>query len=199
MPRLPIDYSKGLIYTIIHVNDTSLNYVGSTTDFSKRKNCHKTSCKSLQNKLYVMIRDNGGFQMFKMMPYKLFPCHSSIELHIEEERCRLELNATLNIRRCHITEEQKIEYNKEYYIENADKIKEQMKEYYIENKEQKKEYYVENKEQINEKHKEYYDENADKIKEKNNIKHTCQCGGKYTHCHKSRHEQTKKHINFNIK
>jgi hypothetical protein len=89
MTRLPIDYSKGLIYTIIHVNDTSLIYVGSTTDFSKRKYTHKSKCKSSQIKLYVMIKDNGGWEMFVMKPYKLFPCNSSIELTIEEERCRL--------------------------------------------------------------------------------------------------------------
>jgi len=204
MPKLPIDYSKGLIYTIIHVNDTSLNYVGSTTSFVDRKTKHKSSCKSSQLKLYMMIRGNGGFQMFKMMPYKEFPCQSSTELRIEEERCRLELNATLNTFRCHTTEEQKIEEKKEYYkdyhIENKDKLTEQKKEYNIKNadkiKEQKKEYYIENADKIKEQKKEYYIENADKIKEKQNIKHICDCGGKYTNCHKNHHELTKKHINF---
>jgi hypothetical protein len=131
MPKLPIDYSKGLIYTIIHVNNTSLNYVGSTTDFTKRKSSHKQDCKSSQIKLYVMIRDNGNWDMFKMMPYKEFPCNSSTELRIEEERCRIELNATLNTFRCHITEEQtkeiKIKEITLYRIENKEQIREKCK------------------------------------------------------------------------
>jgi len=134
MPRTPIDYSKSVIYTIIHVNDTSLNYVGSTTSFVDRKKNHKKDCKSSQFKLYVMVRDNGGWDNFIMKPYKVFPCNSSIELHIEEERCRIELNATLNSQRCYTTEEQKKEQN----LENS------------------KDYYDLKKEEILEKHKEKY-------------------------------------------
>ncbi len=181
MPKNPIDYSKSVIYTIIHINDTSLNYVGSTTDFTKRKYHHKQYCKLSQIKLYVMIRDNGNWDMFVMKPYKIFPCQSSIELHIEEERCRLELNATLNIRRCHITEEQ----HKDYYEKNK-----------VEIREQQKEHYEKNKIEIIEKQKEHYEKNKIEILEKSKNKHICECGGKYTYSNKSNHEQTKKHINL---
>ena len=40
--------------------------------------------------------------------------------------------------------------------------------------------------------KEHYQRN----KERYNAKHTCECGGKYTHSHKSSHLKTKKHIKF---
>jgi hypothetical protein len=211
MPKLQIDYSKSVIYTIIHINDISLNYVGSTTSFVDRKRSHKSKCKSSQTKLYVMIRDNGNWDMFIMKPYKLFPCQSKLELEIEEEKCRLELNAKLNTHSCHKTEDQKKEDKKnyrienadkikEYYVENADKIKEKCKEYYIQNTDKIKEYHIkyciENADKMKEYQKEYYEENADKIKEKKNIKHTCECGKTYTYVNKSRHELSQKHINF---
>ena len=200
MPKIPIDYSKGLIYTIIHVNDTSINYVGSTTSFVDRKRSHKKDCKSSQIKLYVMIRDNGGWDMFKMMPYKELSCQSSTELRIEEERCRLELNATLNTIRCYTTKEQKIEQkieqNKEHYEKNKVEINEKQKEHYEKNKveirEQQKDYYEKNKVELKEQQKEHYEKNKVEINEK----HTCNCGGKYTTIHKLRHEKTQKHLNF---
>jgi predicted GIY-YIG superfamily endonuclease len=63
-----------------------------------------------------------------------------------------------------------------------------------------KEYYQDNKEKINEKHKDYFKEYKKKWKEDNkeklNQKFDCECGGKYTNCHKSRHLKSKKHQNF---
>jgi predicted GIY-YIG superfamily endonuclease len=38
----------------------------------------------------------------------------------------------------------------------------------------------------------YREANRDEI----NKKHTCECGGKYTHTHKARHFKTPNHINF---
>ena len=38
--------------------------------------------------------------------------------------------------------------------------------------------------------------NRNLINEKQNQKHNCQCGGKYSQCHKSIHEKTKKHCSF---
>ena len=50
MPRTPIDYSKSVIYKIQHLEKDELVYVGSTTNFVKRKNKHKSCCKNeLQN------------------------------------------------------------------------------------------------------------------------------------------------------
>ena len=48
MPRTPIDYSKTLIYKLVHKEDYDNEniYIGSTTDFVKRKNSHKSCCNS---------------------------------------------------------------------------------------------------------------------------------------------------------
>ena len=58
-------------------------------------------------------------------------------------------------------------------------------------------FYIENNECLNKyipgrTDKEYYITNKDKINEK----FDCECGGKYTHTHKSRHIKTTIHLNF---
>ena len=44
MPKNPIDYSKTIIYKIQHIEKDDLIYVGSTTNFTKRKSAHKACC-----------------------------------------------------------------------------------------------------------------------------------------------------------
>ena len=88
------------------------------------------------------------------------------------------------------------EYYKEYRLNNKDKMKEYTKEYQITNKNKLKEYHKQynenNKEKIKEQKKEYYENNKEKIRQKFN----CSCGGKYTRDGKSQHMKTKKHLNF---
>ena len=94
------------------------------------------------------------------------------------------------------TMKEQLEYKKEYYENNKDKISDKRREYYEKNKEKlkesKKEYNEKNKDKIKEYQKEYRDNNKDKI----NKKMTCECGGKYTHEHKSHHMKTKKHQKY---
>ena len=191
MPKKPIDYSKALIYSIVCKTDESLLYIGSTTNFTKRKNLHKTACYNEKNvnynvPVYVMIRANGGWDNFEMNPVKEFPCENKIQLVIEEERIRKEMNANLNTKRAYRTEEEKQEqkqeqkkkwaeknkeeikeYVKEYKEEHKEEIKEQSKKYRESHKEDIKKYhqkrYLENKEKINEKRRERY------LAKKNNI------------------------------
>lgn len=154
MPRLPIDYKKSIIYKIVNA-DESLIYVGSTTDFTMRKSQHKIICnneKYKQSSLYVyqMIRDNGGWDSFTMIPIQEFPCENKIQLVIEEERNRKELKANLNKYKAYATEDEKIDKWKEY--QNA-------------HKEQSKAYRDAHKEQANAYGKAYRDANKDKYEE----------------------------------
>jgi len=203
------DYSKGLIYKIEHLDKPNLVYVGSTINFNKRKYKHKSNCnnekeKDYNNKKYKMIRENDGWECFKMSVIKLYPCKTKIELEIEEEKCRKELQATLNHYRCHITEEERKEYQKEWcqtnYENNKEEILKNIKEYYENNSnkilEQKKEYYENNKEEIIEKSKNYYETNKEVILQKHKEKMTCICGKTFRCGNKARHEKTEKHQNF---
>jgi hypothetical protein len=135
------DYSKGLIYTI-RTRDGL--YVGSTTNFTKRKYQHKNNIKSRNYKLYKTIRENDG--EWDMKPFKEFPCETKQQLNIEEERIKCELNANLNTNCCDGWDDEKIkkrkenavEYSKEWRKKNEEYIKEKQRKWYEKNRERVK-------------------------------------------------------------
>jgi hypothetical protein len=216
MPKQAIDYSKTIIYKIEHTIDKSLLYVGHTTDYTKRKYGHKTSCiceksKVYHLKVYQMIRDNGGWNMFQMLEIKKFPCQDSKEACAEEERVRVELKATMNDVRAFVFEKEKEkkeyrethkkekqEQDREYREANQEKIKANKKQYHIDNRERlnakSQAYLEEHRDEINEQKRNHYQEIKDKRHEKNKIQIICECGMTYTQCNKARHLKTQFHL-----
>jgi len=193
------DYSKAIIYTIRSKDSI---YVGSTINFISRKNQHKAciyneNSPKYNHKLYKIIRENDG--EWSMRPYRAFPCNSKMELTIEEERIRCELNANLNMRSCGsgLTEK---EYLIKYRENNKEKISEIGRQYREENKdkikENKKQYYQENKEKISEQLKQYREENKEKISEQKKEKITCECGSICRKSDLARHKRSKKHLDW---
>jgi len=180
-------YKNGLIYTIKTDNGI---YVGSTCDFAKRKDEHKSNCfnefsKQYYIKVYKNIRENGG--EYSMEIYKMFPCNSQEELRIEEENARKELNANLNALRCFRTEEdkkqQKKECDKRYYEKHFDKLKQYQQKHYSENTQRR-----------NKENKEYQQKNKEKISKQRSEKITCECGCEVTRRNISRHRKSKNHV-----
>ena len=212
MPKTAMDYSKCCIYKIEHFENESLVYVGHTTNFNKRKAHHKNSCKNENNKkfnfkLYQMIRENGGFDRFKMIEVEKYPCKDKREAERRENEVMKELKASMNTYKSFLTEEERKDYNKEYRETNKETIQEYKKEYYETNKEKIQEYYETNKEKIQEFKKDYYETNKEKIKEKGkqyrednkykiNEKIICQCGSVIIRNSIKRHERTKKHTDL---
>ena len=134
MPKTPIDYSNGLIYSIVCKTDETLISIGSTTNLTQRTYQHKSTCNNENSEhhnlqVYVMIRANGGWVNFDMKPVKEFPCESKIQLVIEEERIRVEMQAKLNTRRAYISPEERKEEIKQYQKDNVAKIAEYTKKY----------------------------------------------------------------------
>ena len=128
-----IDYGKSVIYKIEHIDSPELLYVGSTTDFIRRKSQHKQYCNNINEKaynckLYRLIRDNGNWDSFKCMIIKEFPCNNRTELIIEEEKYRKELQKSLNTLKSHRTIEEKKDYQKHYHEVNKEQISEMKKE-----------------------------------------------------------------------
>jgi len=169
MPKVPMDYSKCCIYKIEHVDDESLVYVGHTTSFDKRKTKHKNSCynengKQYNLKVYQMMRDNGGWDMFKMLEVEKYPCNDKREAERRENEVMKELKASMNMINSFRTQEEISEYHKEYRENNKPKIQE--------------------------KNKEYREENKDKI----NARIKCECGCEVMNRHLKRHRATKKHL-----
>lgn len=206
MPRLPIDYSKGLIYKIV-CKDLTIKecYYGSTTSFSKRKSQHKSNCNNIISKEYIspkyqFIRVNGGWNNWEMILVKNYPCNNKLELEREERLCMEQDNNRLNNILPTRTIKEYRDDNKEYYInyrnDNKYKIKQGKKKYYENNKNNVlnncKEYYEINKDKIKEQKKEYYKNNKDKLRKKI----TCECGKTFCYIGKARHYKSKKHQKY---
>jgi hypothetical protein len=100
MPKKAINYENTIIYKIICLDDPSFIYVGHTSEFTQRKHAHKKESLKSELKLYQMIRASGGWDGACMTPIKVYPCKSSIEARIEEERIRIDLCANMNSIRC---------------------------------------------------------------------------------------------------
>lgn len=161
-----VNYQDSVIYTI-SVGDEK--YVGSTTSYKRRKYQHKYCIVHPNEKdgnlpIYQAIRNND--EKWTMEIYKIFPCNNKKELEIEEERCRKEINASLNGKKCFGFDA------KEWRENNKEKRKDDAKDYYLNNKERFK---------------------ATKIKNNVTMKITCECGCVVTKGNISTHRKSKKH------
>lgn len=130
MPRIAMDFSKTIIYRFVCQDETIIcSYVGSTTNFVKRKNSHKSLChkeghKDYNLKLYKNIRDNGGWDNWKMIPLEEHPCENYIQQLIREQYWIDKLNPTLNNKKAFRTKEEEVWYQQQYDKANRDKINE---------------------------------------------------------------------------
>ena len=111
-----------MIYKIeiddIHVRDV---YVGSTTDFARRKNFHKKNCSDTESsnydsKIHRFIRENGGWGNFEMVLVAKTPCDDKSEALSLERDYSKKLNATLNNKRSKIEETEEVENHDDKYI-----------------------------------------------------------------------------------
>jgi len=207
-------YENSIIYKLCHCNDLENEniYIGSTTNFRIRKNKHKNSCYNENSKdfnypVYEYIRNNGGWNEWKMIPIEVFPCKDKKELEVREnyhiELLKSKLNKqipTRNIKEWY-KDNKKIlaEKQKEKYEANKEIILGKQKEYYEANKqahsERMKKHYKANKEKILEKTKDYYENNKEIINQKNKEKIKCDhCGCEITKINLKRHQKTKKCI-----
>jgi len=156
------NYQDGKIYTIRNYTDNEMIYVGRTVDtLSRRLAKHRTDCKvGKKISLYSHIVDNDWSNWYIEL-YEYYPCNNKTELEKREgEVIRLigSINKVIVGRT-----------RKEYYEDNADKLKDKNKKYREKNpeyfKEYNKEYREENADKEKERHKEYRLKNAEYFKE----------------------------------
>jgi len=191
-----IDYSNTIIYKLEHEDDKTLFYVGSTTDFIRRKASHKSQCNNLNSKaynckVYQMIRDNGGWPAFKMVELKKFPCNDANEAFAEEENFRKALKPIMNSIKAYTGLTQQ-EQNKQWRDDNPD----YNKQYDIDNPEQKKIRQRKWRANNPDYDKNYRINNLDKIRERKKIKMTCDCGAVICKEGLSKHLDTGKHFRW---
>ena len=96
------NYNNSIVYKLC-CKDVSVHeiYIGSTTDFTKRKSVHRHCCNNENSKqynshCYRFIRDNGGFDNWSMIQICVFDCENKRELETEERRYIELLGAKLN-------------------------------------------------------------------------------------------------------
>jgi len=192
MGRKPSNYSKTIIYKIKCNDENVLEfYVGHTTNYPKRKYNHKSELEQgNKQKVYEMIRANGGWENWTMVEVEVYPCNSSVEARIREEYWRETLQATMNARRAYLSEEARLERHKQtkaqWYQEHSDEIKIKKKQYRQEHADEIKTY----TKQYRQEHKE---EIAVKMKAYRGQKFECDCGTICGIGDKARHERTLKH------
>ena len=102
MPKTAIDYSNTIIYKIT-CKDEQIHdvYVGHTTNFVQIKDYHQHTCTNTTSdsyncKLYEVIRNNGGWDNWKMEIVDFFNCKDIYEAIQKEQEYFISLNATLN-------------------------------------------------------------------------------------------------------
>ena len=92
MPRVKINYQNTIIYKIVSIDKPEIFFIGSTTEYSKRKNLHKTGeLKGFYEKLHQIIIANGGWDKFKMLEISKFPCIDKNEADAEVFRIQTDI------------------------------------------------------------------------------------------------------------
>ena len=117
MPKKIINYQNTIIYKLV-CNDLNITdiYVGHTTNFIKRKQCHKNLCYNPNDnrynlKVYQMIRENDGWDNWSMIEIEKYPCNDNNEACARERYYYELLNAELNTR-CPTINKEKIKAHK---------------------------------------------------------------------------------------
>jgi hypothetical protein len=166
MPRSPIDYSKTIIYKLVHKEDydNANIYIGSTINFIVRKNKHKYCCNNETNPFYNQvkyqyIRNNGGWDCFNMIEVEKYPCNDKREVEAREQYWISYFNTNLNMKKSYRTDDELKEYNTKYF-------------------------------------KERYEENKEIILTKQREKLICECGCIIARGNMRDHKKSLKHLNF---
>lgn len=130
-----VNYKNSLIYKI-YCKDENIKecYIGSTTNFQRRKSRHKSYCKTMNNtaKLYNFINSNGGLNNFEFEIVAHVPCMTKKELLKIEAEYILKNKYSLNML---VPGRTRAESDKAYRENNKEKIKIRKKNYYLRNRE----------------------------------------------------------------
>ena len=167
------NYQNGKIYRITSLGTSDI-YIGSTVSkLNKRLSDHIYYYNKYLNgnkRCYIT-----SYEILKHGDYKIelienYPCDNKEELHKKEQYYLYFYKDICVNKQKAYTGLTKIEYDKQKYRDNKEKILGRHKEYYEDNKdklsEYKKEYYRLNKDKISEYNKEYRQNNRDEIAEK---------------------------------
>ena len=132
-------YLRTAIYKLSCIEpDVSEIYIGSTTNIQKRIYRHKSGCNNPNSskynyKLYRFIRDNQGWDRWRLDVIELYPCNSKIEAAQRERFWIEQRGATLNCQLPARTAEEKrtvgIDRTKKWMVDKRDHWNEYQRNY----------------------------------------------------------------------
>ena len=158
-----VNYKNGIVYKLCCKNtEIKDEYIGSTTNFRRRKWEHKSSCNNEESNkhgyyVYQFIRENGGWDNWDMIELEKYSATDKQDLHKRERFWIEELGTSLNVR---IPSRN----NKEWCQDNKKKVASFKKKYYENNKERIQEWCQNNKGKVTSYKKKYYENNKDAIR-----------------------------------
>ncbi len=168
MPIIPVNYNNTVIYKIICKDNNNDIYIGSTTNFTKRKYMHKWKTEhNSGHKIHKTIRENGGFDNWDMIEIERYPCKDGNEARARERYWYDLLKGNQNMRSPSLNVEKMIENKKKYLHDYNQKMSKEMK-----NK--KREY----------------------LKEWKQREFICECGSIIKCGNKTKHLRTEKHCYY---
>jgi len=195
-----VNYKNSKIYTI-RSHQTDLIYIGSTcNELRKRLYQHKAHYKSYLNgkRNYVTSFEIIKYDDAYIELYEKYPSNDKIELRKREGELIRELNCVNKRIPCRSKKEWE-KNNREKIYKNRQKPERILK-YNIWREKNKDiiknnvhQYYIDNKHKIKQKRKEYREKNRDKIKQRITKIYNCDCGKTIQRCEKSRHNKSKYH------
>jgi hypothetical protein len=134
MEKTKMNYQNGKIYTIRSYQTDDVYYGSTTQPLSKRLSRHKANYKQWQNNKYHYV---SSYEVIKyddcyVELYELYPCNSKTELERREGQIIRENDDAVNQRiagrtqkeYCVDNKENKKQYDKQYRMNNLDKINE---------------------------------------------------------------------------
>lgn len=186
------DYSKSFIYQIWSPSNPDLVYIGSTTQsLAQRMGGHRRKYKQYLNGTYKS----------NVSSFQVLACgDADIELIKEVKcKCKAELHAIegkyIRERKC-VNKIIAGRTNKQYRIDNKQKINANQRQYYRDNKDkcdsQVMRYRNTHKDEYNKYQKSYRESH----KEERKIIIQCECGSSVQKYNLPRHRRTKKHMNY---
>ena len=112
-------------------------YYGSTACLRTRKNKHKSdynnvNSKSYNQKKYEIIRANGGWCNWNMVPIEELPNHTKLQATIREQYYIALKKSNLNSNNAYIHD--RVAYQQEYYDTHREERRENDKKYYHKHK-----------------------------------------------------------------
>ena len=176
------NFQKAKIYKITNDYNDDI-YVGSTCDtLVKRFSQHRLAIRYEKNKkrpLYQLMNEIGTGR-FRIQLICDYPCEDKYTLRQKEGEYIRQMG-TLNKQIAGFDKNNLKEYLKQWELDHKE-----------ERKEQHKKNYEEKKDEINEKRRDTYNENKDKIR----VRIICSCGADVCKRDLSKHMKTKRHIDI---